>query len=168
MSYLRLNYILWKSSLRLVIRENEKKEPAYITEYQYQSKLGQKPSSTPPHVPCVTLLPFLFNFSNYQTGDTVMSQQDCNVFIFPLLSFARPQQPICENGHCYHTFFGFVCSSLLESMPGPRQVENKEILIFLFFKIHFVDRLTVNRFVCVRCVFLRRVTPHSCLTVDGR
>jgi SPX domain protein involved in polyphosphate accumulation len=47
MSYLRLNYI-GKSSLRLVIRENEKKEPAYITKYQYQSKLRQKASSTPP------------------------------------------------------------------------------------------------------------------------
>jgi hypothetical protein len=111
---------------------------------------------------------FFFNFSNYQTGDKVMSRQDCNVFIFPLVSFARPQQPICENGHCYHTFFGFVCSSLLDSMPGPRQIEVKEILIFLFFKIHFVDRLSFNRFFCVRCVFLRRVTPHSCLTVDGR
>jgi hypothetical protein len=47
MSYLRLNYI-GKSSLRLVIKENEKKEQAYITKYQYQSKIGQKPSSTPP------------------------------------------------------------------------------------------------------------------------
>jgi hypothetical protein len=47
MSYLRLNYI-GKSSLRLVLRENEKKGPAYITEYQYQSKIRQKPSSTPP------------------------------------------------------------------------------------------------------------------------
>jgi hypothetical protein len=47
MSYLRLNYI-GKSSLRLVIRENEKKGPAYITKYQYQSKIRQKPSSTPP------------------------------------------------------------------------------------------------------------------------
>jgi hypothetical protein len=46
MSYLRLNYI-GKSSLRLVIKENEKKEPAYITKYQYQSKIRQKPSSTP-------------------------------------------------------------------------------------------------------------------------
>jgi hypothetical protein len=46
MSYLRLNYI-GKSSLRLVIRENEKKVPAYITKYQYQSKIRQKPSSTP-------------------------------------------------------------------------------------------------------------------------
>jgi hypothetical protein len=47
MSYLRLNYI-GKSSLRLVIRENEKKGPAYITKYQYQSKIRQKASSTPP------------------------------------------------------------------------------------------------------------------------
>jgi hypothetical protein len=47
MSYLRLNYI-GKSSLRLVIKENEKKEPDYITKYQYQSKIRQKPSSTPP------------------------------------------------------------------------------------------------------------------------
>jgi hypothetical protein len=47
MSYLRLNYI-GKSSLRLVIRVNEKKGPAYITKYQYQSKIRQKPSSTPP------------------------------------------------------------------------------------------------------------------------
>jgi hypothetical protein len=46
MSYLRLNYI-GKSSLRLVIRENEKKELAYITKYQYQSKIRQKASSTP-------------------------------------------------------------------------------------------------------------------------
>jgi SPX domain protein involved in polyphosphate accumulation len=44
MSYLRLNYI-GKSSLRLVIKENEKKEPDYITKYQYQSKIRQKPSS---------------------------------------------------------------------------------------------------------------------------
>jgi hypothetical protein len=100
---------------------------------------------------------FFFNFSNYQTGDTIMLRQDCNVFIFPLVSF-----------YCYHTFFGFVCSSLLESMPGPRQIEVKEILIFLFFKIYFVDHLLVNRFCCVRCVFLRRVTPHLCLTVDGQ
>jgi hypothetical protein len=50
MSYLRLNYI-GKSSLRLVIKENEKKEPDYITKYQYQSKIRQKPSSTPP-APC--------------------------------------------------------------------------------------------------------------------
>jgi SPX domain protein involved in polyphosphate accumulation len=47
MSYLRLNYI-GKSSLRLVIKENEKKEPDYIMKYQYQSKIRQKPSSTPP------------------------------------------------------------------------------------------------------------------------
>jgi hypothetical protein len=94
---------------------------------------------------------FFLYFSNYQTGDTVMLRQDYNVFIFPLVSFARPQQAICENGHCYHTFFGFVCSSLLESMPGPRQIEVEEILIFLFFKIHFVDRLLVNRFLCLLC-----------------
>jgi hypothetical protein len=47
MSYLRLNYI-GKSSQRLVIKENEKKEPDYIMKYQYQSKIRQKPSSTPP------------------------------------------------------------------------------------------------------------------------
>jgi hypothetical protein len=35
----------------LVIRENEKKEPAYITKYQYQSKIRQKRSSTPPFFP---------------------------------------------------------------------------------------------------------------------
>jgi hypothetical protein len=46
MSYLGLDYI-GKSSLRLVIRENEKKGPAYITKYQYQSKIRQKASSTP-------------------------------------------------------------------------------------------------------------------------
>jgi hypothetical protein len=46
MSYLMLNYI-GKSSLRLVIKENEKKEPDYIMKYQYQSKIRQKPSSTP-------------------------------------------------------------------------------------------------------------------------
>jgi hypothetical protein len=32
----------------LVIKENEKKEPDYITKHQYQSKIRQKPSSTPP------------------------------------------------------------------------------------------------------------------------
>jgi hypothetical protein len=48
MSYLRLNYI-GKSSLRLIIKENEKKEPAYIMKYQYQSNIRQKPSSTPPN-----------------------------------------------------------------------------------------------------------------------
>jgi hypothetical protein len=47
MSYLRLDYI-GKSSLRLVIKENENKEPDYITKHQYQSKIRQKPSSTPP------------------------------------------------------------------------------------------------------------------------
>jgi hypothetical protein len=37
-----------------------------------------------------------------------------------------------------------------------------------FFKIHFVYRLSFNRFLCSLCFYLRRVTPHSCLTVDGR
>jgi hypothetical protein len=32
----------------LVIKENENKEPDYITKHQYQSKIRQKPSSTPP------------------------------------------------------------------------------------------------------------------------
>jgi hypothetical protein len=37
-----------------------------------------------------------------------------------------------------------------------------------FFKIHFVYCLSFNRFLCSLCFYLRRVTHHSCLTVDGR
>jgi hypothetical protein len=88
------------------------------------------------------------NFSNDQTGDTVMWQQNCNVFIFPLVSFARPQQPIARMAIVITHFSvsSVPCCSRACRDPGPRQIEVKEILIFWFFKIHFVDCLLVNRF----------------------
>jgi hypothetical protein len=88
-----------------------------------------------------------------------MSRQDCNVFIFPLVSFARPQQLICENGHCYHTFFGFVCSSLLDSMPGPRQIEVKEILFFFFSKSILSTVCWSTVFLCSLCFSAPCHTP---------